>query len=81
LDCGPTLQRVEPFSVMTDLMSFVVPMPRPCMAVSRRDRYASGVPPVFVTGAASSLRAFRDPLSLGRCGSRPILITARYQQF
>jgi hypothetical protein len=47
---------------MTDLMSWVVPTPRRCMALSRTARYPSGVPSTCDTGAATSL--FGIPWSL-----------------
>ncbi len=56
--------------VTIDLMPCIVPMPRSCMAMSRSDAlYARGIPPVLVTGAASSFRTISALPFLLNCSS------------
>ena len=53
--------------VTTDLMAWVVPMPRLCIAESRTERYESGSGTESVTGAPSRARTiFVFPSSLNR---------------
>jgi len=53
--------------VNTDLMSWVVPMPRLCIAESRTERYESGRGTELVTGASSRVRTiFALPSSVNR---------------